>query len=63
MSYDLDTGYITIVLKLPDDPTLRTAIAKTYRIDNDVGGARVTAVSIGDGISELERLETEHTER
>ncbi|WP_017461359.1 hypothetical protein [Dyella ginsengisoli] len=57
MSYDLNTQYMTIVLALPQDSAQRAKVVQKFGIDNQVDGARVTAVSIGDCITELERRE------
>jgi hypothetical protein len=57
MSYDLNTQHMTIVLALPEDREQRDNLVKKYGINNHVEGALVTAVSIGDCITELERLE------
>ena len=59
MSYDLDSRYITVVLKLPEDQATRVNVLRHFRLEDSFEGATVTALSMGDAITELERKELE----
>jgi len=50
-------NFMTVVIKLPDDPVQRSKIAGNLKIDSDYHGGTVTAASNEDEITRLERYE------
>lgn len=49
--------FITVVIELPTDPSQRADLIRQLKFGNgEFMGGRVTAMSLGDSIAELEQL-------
>lgn len=51
------TRFLTVVIRLPDDPRARDAVVCDFRLFEKYKGADVTALYAGDAITENELLE------
>lgn len=57
----LPPHYMTVVLELPNDPESRKPVLDALPLGGYFKGARVTAMAMGDTISELEKVEEDET--
>ncbi len=55
----IDPNFMTVVIRLPSDPAERKALVESFNFGSDRGymGGECTAMSMGDVITEVERLE------
>lgn len=52
--------YMTVVLEMPADKAERAVVLDALPLGGHFKGARITAMQIGDAISEIETLEQAH---
>jgi hypothetical protein len=57
----MDRRFMTVVIRMPEDPEKRAATAKQFMIGADCGnGGIVTAAGIGDEMSRIEKYEEKY---